>query len=116
MSTADEEVSAALPEVLDPQPCTRVRLFIPKDPDNSMTWVLEAARRLTELQGGSTTFNGIGTYKMQDGSIVTEPVTIVESFGDADHQSIQRLAADIRNALGEESVAVELTDTATAFV
>lgn len=118
MSTEAEGEAAAdaLLDVLDPQPGTRVRFFIPRTEDNATTWILEAARRLTELQGGSTSYTGQGTYKMDDGSIEVEEVAIVESFGDADHEAIQRLAADIRNELGEESVAVELTPTATAFV
>jgi hypothetical protein len=75
---------------------------------------------LSELFGGATSYNAVGAYKSNAGSMVYENVTVVKSFGKQQDildnwSAIYNMAAELREELAQEYVSVEVNG-ALAFV
>jgi hypothetical protein len=77
--------------------------------------LLQTIAQMSQLFGGATATNGIGGWVSQeDGKLVTEDVTVVQSFTDDETASekwteVERIAKDIKMLLQQESVLISTT-------
>lgn len=98
---------------------TRVDVYVPTTRDRSTPLsadeaekaVKETARFLSQLFGGATTISGKGMWLSQDGSLITEPVTIVYSYARGltrgQRKAVLSYAKQLRDDLGQEAVMIE---------
>ncbi|MFC6717919.1 hypothetical protein ACFQGT_09785 [Natrialbaceae archaeon GCM10025810] len=95
----------------------KVRFYIPTTKDGAEDVVDEVVIRLSNLFGGATTLPAKGAYVMNDGELVREEVTLVESFHtDMKTADLTQVALQIKDALNEEAVAFEVEQIESAFV
>lgn len=84
-------------------------------PFNNKKQVAKIQRELSLLFGGSTSYNALGSYVMNDNQLVTEKVVIVQSFIDVLNdeiiQRIKEIAIQLKNDSNQESVAIEINNT-----
>lgn len=85
----------------------QVKVYLPTDA-NKYGVVHDFARRyLIREYGGCTEYEATGSWQNpEDETIVTEPVTVMESYAsDVDAKGLQHLALRLKRLTGEDSVA-----------
>ena len=75
--------------------------------------VQKVSLALSELFGGATAINAIGSYKANNGSLVTEKVTVVQAFTDSktlekSADSVLNLCQDLCRKMTQESIALKV--------
>lgn len=97
-----------------------VKVYVPstidvdKSTDNA-AMVEHVSKVLSGLFGGSTAYQAIGGWVAQDGALVTERVTIVQSFCtsdglDANIDAVLALAHHVKIAMSQEAVSLEVNN------
>lgn len=67
--------------------------------------------------GGATITEGTGVYTHEDGTVVVETTLVCQIFGvSSDAEEIKSAIKQIKSALNQESIAVEDTETKSAFM
>jgi len=73
---------------------------------------LDVIGKLSRLFGGATSFPALGGYVAQAGNLVVENIRVVrasaETLQPADLAAVREIANDLRLALGQESVSIEV--------
>lgn len=76
--------------------------------------LLDVRKKLSSVFGGATSYDATGDYVSDNGSLVSENVTIVRSWsnGLSDYQIdvIIRLAEHVKRILSQESVAIVIAE------
>lgn len=105
----------------------KVSVYVPSTTDvresldsEAANKVVDSVRRyLANLFGGATAVSAEGSWVAQDGTLVTEKVTIVYAFTPqltrAQLLDIKRYATQLKRELGQEAIAVEI-DSKLFFV
>lgn len=75
--------------------------------------VQKVSLALSELFGGATAINAIGSYKANNGSLVTEKVTVVQAFTTTEKlescaDSVLSLCQDLCRSMTQESIALKI--------
>jgi len=93
------------------------KLYIPStinvnERTNSRQYVTQALQTFSDLFGGTTSYKAIGAWVSNDHGLVTENVTIVESYASAEQvenglQTVLELANTIKHDLSQEAVSLE---------
>lgn len=96
----------------------KIRLFIPSTYDidkkiDNKNIVKKIRKRFSILFGGSTIFNGIGSYVIDDQKEIVEDVKIIEAFAsDIDLKNnidkVLKLSKNLKKELKQDSVALEV--------
>jgi hypothetical protein len=91
----------------------RVAIYLPSAPEPALTSAsdIEAAvaKTLCELFGGVTAYPAKGTFALASGRIQTEPVTVLEAYGEREaweqhRDGVAAMARLLARLLGQESV------------
>lgn len=93
------------------------KLYIPStinvnERTNSKKYITQALKTFSTLFGGATSYKAIGAWVSNSQGLVTENVTIVESYASADQvenglQTVLELANTIKHDLSQEAVSLE---------
>ena len=94
-----------------------IKLYIPStinvnERANSKQYITRALESFSNLFGGATSYKAIGAWVSNDHGLVTENVTIVESYATAKQveqglQTVLELASTIKHDLRQEAVSLE---------
>nr|BDD45092.1 hypothetical protein 24 [bacterium] len=115
MSTTNDKPETNTKPILTSR-AKKVRFYIPVGRPSSEEVVEAVMTKLSRRFGGATQFPAKGAYVMSDGELVREEVVVVDCFGvDGGLDELSTIAQEIKSSLGEESVAFEVVDVATAF-
>jgi hypothetical protein len=115
-STNNETNSTEATQTLITSRTKKVRFYIPISKPGAEETVEKVIRELCKRFGGATRLPAKGAYVMADGELVLEDVAIVDCFGvDRGLSDLSTIAFEIKETLGEETVAFEIMNTATAF-
>lgn len=102
---------------------TEIKFYIPTTEDKTITIsgdrvksrVQEVASQLSEWYGGATSSEGVGYYKAEDGTLITERVVIVSCMTDKLRYEIVadllKYASTRGHEWGQESMLVEIGGT-----
>ena len=67
---------------------------------------------LAANHGGSTIHEGMGSYRMQEsGALVKENSLVCILFGVDDEKALDKSIRELKNALNQESIGVEITES-----
>lgn len=96
----------------------KVRVYVPSTVDVSVEADTSESLRSTleafgEWFGGATSYRAVGAWLSQTGALVTERVTIVESYCtdvllDQHIENILALCASMKRELSQEAIALEI--------
>ena len=71
-------------------------------------------RIFADCECGVTITEGMGVYKHDDGTIITETTLVCVNFGD-ELEAIKKACKLIKVALNQEAVAIEVTESNSVF-
>lgn len=92
----------------------RVAIYLPTKADRYAETLQLIKRSLSDKFGGCTTYNhATGVWENEDGDVIEEPVTVIESYGsDVSPPWVQGLARRVKDHTGEESVGYVIDESA----
>lgn len=76
--------------------------------------ITKAVRLLSETFGGATEVKATGSWLSSNGTLVSEPVTLVycyaAQFSTGDLMKVKRFCEELKKELGQEAVALEINN------
>ena len=89
---------------------------MPNDLDKSGTVVSAVKERLSREYGGFTAYDANGGWINDDGELVEDNITVVESVGDIRKDTVEDICRSVKRILNEDSVMWEVHDTNVGYV
>lgn len=91
---------------------TVAKLYLPKEADNYDKALELTKRRMCDIGGGYTTYDGHGGWRTDDGELIEEPVTVLEVVENEGRDvnyigsCMKELAHELKDITGESAVMV----------
>lgn len=118
MATTETTAAATVSTEKNMTAFEKVRFYIPDHLPKSDRVIDEVCRRLSELYGGATAIeSGAGYWVDDDGELIEDSVTLVESLAEeVDTTDLEMLAGYIKATLNEDAVLFEIEPSSAKFV
>ena len=93
---------------------TQLKMYVPDNADNAEDTQEYVNGAMCEQYGGTTVYSATGSWKDPNGRIVTEPVSVYETFTDNSAEKcvsfMDELAYQVKRRTNEDSVAYSINN------
>ena len=107
-----------LPEHHVPNVMARGEIIIPNEKPEAEHVIQNACQTLNEQFGGHSRYEGVGSWKTDDGTVNEEHIKLSVSDENIDEieQRLRDIAKTVKSELDEDAVMIETIDFETVFV